>query len=532
MVVAVAVALATQGALAGFIGTAASAATATTAATAATGLTAAIGSTAAGFVGGAIAGAAGSIASQALGVATGIQDQFSWTSVASSALAGGLGGAGKLGVGGSSIGSNAARAMVSNVLSQGANIALGPQSKFSWASVAASGVGSFAGGKFGASKFGQALASSSFASQIGAGTASAIANAATRTALGDGNFGDNIRAAIPDVIGQAIGGAIGRGLATNLTEQGAVQSNSVSPETLFDADGQYRSDAITNLFKSDLRNRGATEDQIAELLSFQKISDSLAELDLSFAGATPEQIESRIDSAIAEQDRVARDGNIDAEVRLEKVVVYGVVPGPSAETTISGVASGGLGLVEGLADFSIERPLLAELGYSATCVALGGPPKTVLRRVAGEAGGQLVDRMVAVPAGNAVGSAVQTLAHRHGWTATFGLAGYAAEADAATLGGGANLLTNIIVSMGASASLGKTVESINLARSAWVTGRKAQKVFRQGIEQAGRGVTSGKWHAHHFVPLGWKSDAAERARERLGHFEIDINSVMSSDIRN
>jgi hypothetical protein len=105
------------------------------------------------------------------------------------------------------------------------------------------------------------------------------------------------------------------------------------------------------------------------------------------------------------------------------------------------------------------------------------------------------------------------------------LAGYAAEADAATLGGGANLLTNIIVSMGAGASLGKTVESINLARSAWVTGRKAQKVFRQGIEQAGRGVTSGKWHAHHLVPLGWKSDAAESARERLGHFEIDINSV-------
>jgi hypothetical protein len=231
VVVAVAVAYVTAGAAAGIIGQAAGSgasllghAAAGVAALGAPG-GAALASVAKGAIGGfsagGIGGAVGSIASQAVGVATGIQDKFSWTSVASSALAGGLGGGGVLEKSGAFL-----QGAGTNAISQAAAIALGPQSKFSWASVAAAGAGSWAGGKFGASKFGQVLASSStIAGQIGTGTAAAIANAATRTALGDGNFGDNIRAAIPDVIGQALGGAIGAriGAALNGTTQAEIE---------------------------------------------------------------------------------------------------------------------------------------------------------------------------------------------------------------------------------------------------------------------------------------------------------------------
>ena len=167
----------------------------------------AMGALTVGAAAGAIGGAVGSIASQALGVATGIQDKFSWTAVASSALAGFLNGAGKLGIPNSAL-----RSMATNAISQGASIALGPQSKFSWAGVAAAGVGSLAPQSMGPGN-------------IGTQSARAILNAATRSALGGGSFGDNLRAAIPDVIGQAIGDAIGSriGGALNGTTQAEIE---------------------------------------------------------------------------------------------------------------------------------------------------------------------------------------------------------------------------------------------------------------------------------------------------------------------
>lgn len=167
------------------------------------------------FAAGSIAGAAGSIASQAVGVATGIQEKFSWTGVAQAALGGGIG-TQNLGIPGSGFGASLARGALGNVLSQAASTALGPQKKFSWSGVAAAGIGAGVGNWMGdqlklediAKAAGRASAAYVAASTTAA-TASAIASAATRTAFGDGNFGDNIRRSIPDVIGQALGNVIG-----------------------------------------------------------------------------------------------------------------------------------------------------------------------------------------------------------------------------------------------------------------------------------------------------------------------------------
>jgi hypothetical protein len=112
------------------------------------------------IVGGALTGAAGSIASQAVGVATGIQDGFSFKGVALAALAGGIGGG--LGqvkaLGGAGAGAtnsatsasflqNAARGAIGNALTQGAAVIVGLQSRFNFAAVAAGAAVRAAGGR-------------------------------------------------------------------------------------------------------------------------------------------------------------------------------------------------------------------------------------------------------------------------------------------------------------------------------------------------------------------------------------------------
>ena len=165
------------------------------------------GSTAAAITTGATAGAAGSIASQAVGVATGIQSKFSWTAVASSALAGGLG---------ANTGSEAnawkaaGDAIQNNAISQVASIALGPQKKFDWAGAAAAGasggIGALTRGPaeafFGAGKVATGLTTATVA------TSSSVAYAATKSAIDGSSFGDNFRASIPSIIGQSIASAI------------------------------------------------------------------------------------------------------------------------------------------------------------------------------------------------------------------------------------------------------------------------------------------------------------------------------------
>ncbi len=210
VVIAVAVAAVVAPWAIGSGGTAAAAATATTAATAATGLTAAIGSTAATIVGGAVAGATGSIVSQGVGVMTGIQEKFSWNAVAMAGIGGGIGAATNFAPFISGTGKMAAfaRGAISSAATQGIGVALGFQKKFSWAAVAAAGVASGVSSSV-ASKLkidlGDYSTAQNTAGNVAASSAAAIASAATRSAIEGSDFGDNLRAAIPDVIGSAIG---------------------------------------------------------------------------------------------------------------------------------------------------------------------------------------------------------------------------------------------------------------------------------------------------------------------------------------
>ncbi len=175
------------------------------------------------FIGAALNGAIGSAVSQAVGVATGIQEKFSFAGVALAAIGGGVGkllkGISVFGNAGSvaTVASDVARGALSSGITQGIGVATGLQDKFSWAGVAAAGAGF--GGALGrgleSSKgfLGMKAADGSFGHTFATATASGIANAATRSAINGDSFGDNLIAAIPDIIGQAVGGAIGKGIA-------------------------------------------------------------------------------------------------------------------------------------------------------------------------------------------------------------------------------------------------------------------------------------------------------------------------------
>ena len=179
---------------------------------------------------GALAGAAGSLASQTVGLATGIQDKFDFKGLALSAIGGGvtaglgnLGGISK-GLGGisktltnGSFLSNVARGALSSAITQGIGVATGLQSKFDFAGVAAAGIGAGIGGAVGR-RLGAGALSDSSARNIGANllanTAGGLANAATRSLANGSDFGDNIMAALPDIIGNTIGNLIAGRVST------------------------------------------------------------------------------------------------------------------------------------------------------------------------------------------------------------------------------------------------------------------------------------------------------------------------------
>jgi YD repeat-containing protein len=165
---------------------------------------------------GAVAGAAGSIASQAVGLATGIQDKFSFKALAIStiggAVGGGLGPDGFNTFGGltdvSAI-NGAITQIAGNVITQGVSVATGLQHKFNWAGVAAAGVvGAISTWNPGLSPFEDGYLNTGV-NRFVSGMAAAVAGAATRSLVSGTDFGDNLLAVLPDVIGSTVGGTLG-----------------------------------------------------------------------------------------------------------------------------------------------------------------------------------------------------------------------------------------------------------------------------------------------------------------------------------
>jgi YD repeat-containing protein len=185
--------------------------------------------TAATAVAGATTAVLGSIASQAVGVATGIQSSFSWKGVALAAIGGAVGGAltkvnafGTTGAKGlvqglQHFGNDVVRGALGSAISQGVGVVTGLQKNFDWVGVAAAGISAGVGGAVGRGiKFDPNLKGFNLANTLKggvAGLAGSIGEAATRSTLEGSDFGDNVLSSLPGVIGNTIGTLIGTAIA-------------------------------------------------------------------------------------------------------------------------------------------------------------------------------------------------------------------------------------------------------------------------------------------------------------------------------
>ena len=328
---------------------------------------------------GAAAGAAGSAASQAVGVATGIQDKFSWNAVAQAGIGGGVGASGFGGAMASGASGRMAQFIsgaASNALSQGIGMSAGLQKKFSWAGVAAAGMGDIAfNAAIGPSQSafaGFGNTAGAIAARTAAGTASAIADAAPRTALGSGNFGDNFRAAIPNIIGQALGSVVGE-KATSLANRLARHANSgeaVPPDNSLFADGTFGDRVIQQMLE-----RGGSAQDIETAKGnpdFRRWIDGWRSAELAATGVATAGDPYYIDGA-----DVFSGGSNDFDRQTAGLA--------GMARDISGnLIDASYGFVE----FADKHPRIAEIGVGAIQAAVsGGPTIKVLKTL----GGSMVD---------------------------------------------------------------------------------------------------------------------------------------------
>ena len=153
-------------------------------------------------------------ASQGVGIALGLQDKFNWSQLATAGLTAGIGDVASFGeIAGSKFLGNVASAALTNAAVQGVEVATGLQSKFDWAGVAAAGIGAGVGGAVGHGFHAPQSAGAAFGQRFAVTAANDLANAATRSVLTGTDFGDNVLAALPDVIGQTLGGFLADGIS-------------------------------------------------------------------------------------------------------------------------------------------------------------------------------------------------------------------------------------------------------------------------------------------------------------------------------
>lgn len=175
------------------------------------------------YVAGAVGAAAGSVASQVVGMAIGEQDSFSWKSVGLAALSGGItsGLADTQLLGGKGLEMTAARAATANALTQGIGVVTGLQKSFDWKGVAGAAAGAGVGWglneALGVTVGGERNLNANASNQafFGMGAAGAVLRG-TLSGLGAGTAAAVARGgkvAIQQVATDAFGNALGSSLA-------------------------------------------------------------------------------------------------------------------------------------------------------------------------------------------------------------------------------------------------------------------------------------------------------------------------------
>jgi YD repeat-containing protein len=215
-----------------------------------------------------IGGAVGSVASQGLAIATGLQDHFSWTNVGLSAVGAvataGVGMYAKTSYAGASLlkGSVVTRAAVGNTLTQGLAVVTHLQDDFSWRSVgsaaAAAGVSSYVGGMRTPGMIADAIDGTVLNDQFAAGlvrqTIAGTAGTVTQQWLNTGRV---------DVRGAALG-AFGSALGTSLVET-LKASSSTTPVGLSSRGARVASSQdLIDEYNRQLADNGGDHDKVSQ----------------------------------------------------------------------------------------------------------------------------------------------------------------------------------------------------------------------------------------------------------------------------
>lgn len=171
--------------------------------------------------GGALGAAAGSIASQAVGMAIGAQDSFSWKQVAAAAIGGGVtaGVTGAFGNTVSAFNNVVVKAAIANAMTQGISVACGLQDHFNWMGVAAAAVGAGVGDAVAKTVSGSISDSISNpnAAKVVTGALAGFASGATVAMMKGG------RVSAQQIAADAFGNALGQGIVDASLDAGRPQ---------------------------------------------------------------------------------------------------------------------------------------------------------------------------------------------------------------------------------------------------------------------------------------------------------------------
>ena len=218
-----------------------------------------------------------------------------------------------LGVG-STFGAGFAQSAVSSIATQGIGVATGLQDSFSWAGVAAAGVSGGVGAVLGDALQVDSLNSwksvnpANVAKHLAVGAASSIASAATHSVIDSSSFGDNVVASIPDVVGNVLGGVVGACFTAETlvhTREGLRRIDEVKVgDWVWSRDEHFRSDRV------ELR-------QVIDLYRFE--DRATLDVVVSFAGGA----ETRLRTTPEHPFAVVVGGDDAVETELEAGRVHG-----------------------------------------------------------------------------------------------------------------------------------------------------------------------------------------------------------------
>ena len=152
-------------------------------------------------------------------------------------------------------------------------------------------------------------------------TAGAIANAATRSALTGTNFGDNIVAAIPDVVGQAVGTALGRATNSAIDRARAAKAKADTPVEV-EIDESTESEGLAQEYTEAVKG-GYDAAQARRTNGLPEESFTLAQVDDAQDQGSDPEIESSIEQAIIEylqevQNKDSVQNNIEKQESIRR----------------------------------------------------------------------------------------------------------------------------------------------------------------------------------------------------------------------